>query len=111
MERNNSDDESVLEPEHELQMKFDGAQVYWCATQDVVGIISKAESEQCHQLDIYRLGWEVDKIASEVMPEEPSALAFSENGEHLAVGFKNGQVTLLKTESLTEITTALEEKS
>jgi hypothetical protein len=35
------DDESVLEPEHELTMKFDGAQVSWCETQDVISIISK----------------------------------------------------------------------
>ena len=75
------DDESVLEPEHELTMKFDGAQVCWCETQDVISIISKTEKEsQCHQLDVYRIGWEVEKIASDLLPEEPSACSFSLNG-------------------------------
>jgi hypothetical protein len=101
MERNQKvDDESVLEPEHELPMKFEGASISWCPTQDVISIISKTSKEQCHQLDVYRIGWEVDKIASEMMSEEPSATAFSHNGEHIAVGFKNGQLCLFKTESL-----------
>ena len=46
-----------------------------------------------------------------MMPEEPSALAFADNGEHLAVGFKNGQVSLLKTDLLTEVATVLDEKN
>lgn len=57
---------------------------------------------------MYRIGWEVDKIASDLLLDEPSACAFSHNGQHIAVGFKNGQISLLKTESLDEVYCAQE---
>ena len=39
------EDETVLEAEHELHMKFDGAHVQWCPTQDIVAIISRGETD------------------------------------------------------------------
>lgn len=88
----------MLEPDHELPLKFDGASVQWCPTQDVITVFSKSEKDQSHQLEVFRIGWEVEKIAQEMLPEEPSAVAFAQSGEHLAVGFKNGQLSILKTD-------------
>lgn len=43
-----------------------------------------------------------------MMSEEPSVITFTQTGDFLAVGFKNGQQSLLKTESLEEVFTSKE---
>jgi hypothetical protein len=62
-------------------------------------------------LEVFRIGWEVEKIASELLTDEPSSSAFAHNGDHLAVGFKSGQVSLLTTDKLDEVYSPLHESS
>lgn len=92
-----------MDPDHKLTLKYDQSEVYWCPQHDIIGVISHVS----HLVQFYRIEHELETVVSEELNSPPSALEFAKHGRYFAVGDTHGRISLLKTDTLDEITSCV----
>jgi len=75
------------------------ARVYWCPTMDLLGIVSAEDNK----VQIARCDTKIQLLLQIENVSSPSAFAFASHGKHFAVGYIDGRVSIVSTETGNEL--------
>ena len=85
--------------EVEMLVKSPEDLVTWCATQDILSVISPVS----RLVEVSRITYQVEKVKNTLMPAQPSAFVFSKNGCHCAIGFVDGTLSVYKSDTMQSV--------
>ena len=80
-------------------LAYDDAEVSWCPTMDLIGVISAQE----RLVEIYRCGTKLQRLFVRDGASSPTAFAFADHGKLCVIGYEDGRVDVLKTDTAVEV--------
>ena len=80
-------------------LAYDDGQVSWCPSMDLIGVISAQERlvELCRCGDKYQRLFIRDNVTA------PTAFTFADHGKLCVIGYDDGRIDVLKTDSAVEV--------
>jgi len=83
----------------EKVLPYDNATVVWCPSMDLIGLTFQQEN----LAEVHRCGYKHQKVFSKELPVRTSAFTFTENGRHCVLGFDDGSLVLVKSDTADEV--------
>lgn len=80
---------------YEKQLPYEQPLIRWCSLMDLIGVIS----QQDNRIEVHRVGYKHQKVFTKEEAVRPSALFFTEKGRQCVVGYEDGRLSILKSDT------------
>lgn len=84
---------------NEKVLSYDDADINWCPTMDLIGVISAKE----RLVEVYRCGTKFQRLFARDNVSSPTAFTFADHGKLCVIGYDDGRIDVLKTDSAVEV--------